>query len=201
MNPAGFALLPGKSKEVYFKLYSEVRRVVGDYSPTHFILDMEPASAAAFLGVFGPEIVVIYCFFHLRQAFRSNLQVSSSLWPILLLFGFLLYLNIITLQEKGCLLEVTRSIHFNRLYRYCLGLVFVPVEDVFNLSMTILGPFVDQIEANLSEQVIYHSRWSSMTLICPRPWFGGHTSPGLMWAFTVPLLESEYCLVCLYVFF
>ena len=65
MFPAAFCLLPSKSKVTYKKMWSEVQKGVNNFSPTTLVLDMEPASAEAFLRVFG-QVEISYCYFHWR---------------------------------------------------------------------------------------------------------------------------------------
>ena len=66
--PAAFSLLPSKSKVTYKKLWAEINKAVSNFSPDTLVLDMEPASANAFINVFG-QVEISYCFFHWRYVF------------------------------------------------------------------------------------------------------------------------------------
>ena len=48
----------------YTKIWSEISKAV-DYKPMTLLLDMEPASAEAFLSIFG-QVIIVYCYFHWR---------------------------------------------------------------------------------------------------------------------------------------
>jgi hypothetical protein len=63
--PAAFCLLPQKSQPTYTKMWKKIFECVENYRPTTLLLDMEPASAQAFISVFG-EVDIIYCYFHWR---------------------------------------------------------------------------------------------------------------------------------------
>ena len=67
--PAAFSLLPSKTKVTYKKLWAEIYRAVRNFSPSTLVLDMEPASADAFINVFG-QVEISYCFFHWRYVSR-----------------------------------------------------------------------------------------------------------------------------------
>ena len=78
--PAAFCLLPSKNKVTYKKMWAEIQKAVNNISPATLVLDMEPASANAFISIFG-QVEIHYCFFHWRYVLRSYITFKSSFRP------------------------------------------------------------------------------------------------------------------------
>ena len=128
--PAAFALLPGKGKPVYKRMWSELHHHVDGAIPEDLMMDMEPAVASAFLEVFGPAIRIIYCYFHVRKALRENLQ------------------------KKGCKEEASTNPNFNKIYRITAAVASVPAADLGNVVTDVLGPFMALVDGELSENAV-----------------------------------------------
>ena len=125
--PAAFALLPGKSKEVYRKMWSVIFQHVTEYIPETLLLDMEAAAANSFVEIFGDTVDIVYCYFHWRKALIENLR------------------------KKGAWVEVTKSKPFNKLYRLIKSLAFVPPEDMHDVITEVISPYVDKVEGELTD--------------------------------------------------
>ena len=46
-------------------MWDEISKAVNNYIPTTLLLDMEPASAEAFISIIG-QVDIVYCYFHWR---------------------------------------------------------------------------------------------------------------------------------------
>ena len=103
--PAAFAFLPGKSGVIYQSMWSKIQEHVGDYTPNVLVTDMEVAAGDRMKRVFGAEVQLTYCWFHLRKALREHLGAS----------------HILT--------ELSNPI-FNHMYRTIVSLAFIPAEEI-----------------------------------------------------------------------
>lgn len=110
--PAVFALLPGQTTDIYQKMWSKLKQHCDNYSPVCVTMDMEAAAAAGARKVFGEDLTVAFCWFHLRKAWREKLGSLS-------------------------LLNETSYPVFNRLYRLCCAMAFVPPEDMGQVNSGI----------------------------------------------------------------
>ena len=64
--PVIFALLPGKSQDVYRRLFSIFRELLPGFQPSTWICDFEAAIRNAVKDIF-PSVQLAGCFFHLMQ--------------------------------------------------------------------------------------------------------------------------------------
>lgn len=103
--PAAFAFLPGKSGVIYQSMWSKIQEHVGDYTPNVLVTDMEVAAGDRMRRVFGAEVQLTYCWFHLRKALREHLGASHILTEL-------------------------SNPTFNHIYRSIVTLAFVPAEEI-----------------------------------------------------------------------
>ena len=115
--PAAWALLPGKSTAVYEQMWTVILLKVGEVArPTHLIIDMELACLNAFTAVFGADVNVRFCFFHLRKARREQAG------------------------QRHILAEFMESEPLQEMYKLILALAFVPIQDVETVFENFIGP-------------------------------------------------------------
>ena len=75
--PCLFILLTHKSAEIYDIMWSEVKKLCPDSTPSHLIVDFERAAIIPF-SVQYPDTQIKGCFFHLTQNFWRKIQELST---------------------------------------------------------------------------------------------------------------------------
>ena len=115
--PLAFGLLPNKKMKTYesfFKLISD--RIT--CMPKSFNVDFELATFGAIRKVFGNEIQIYGCYFHLSQSFFRNIQL------------------------QGFINDFRNNKLFKKCFQLCQALAFLPVEDV-KLGYILLKTYVE----------------------------------------------------------
>lgn len=99
--PLVFALLPGKSAEVYEEMFSKLKEANPELNPESVMLDMEQAVVKALTTVF-PNVLIRFCNFHLNQAlyrkvvafnFKTRYDTDTEFSQKIKLLGALAFLK------------------------------------------------------------------------------------------------------------
>ena len=105
--PLAFGLLPNKKIQTYVKFFSMIFKRVTS-SPTSFNVDFELAVFSAAKKVFGTNIEIYGCYFHLSQSFFRNVQ------------------------QKGFYIMFVTKPFFKKCFLLTQALAFLPIEDVLS---------------------------------------------------------------------
>jgi len=76
--PCVFALLPGKSQQLYRRLLQALRALRNDFNPTSILTDFELAAMNSVRAVF-PRAVIRGCYYHFQQALWRHIQQDNVL--------------------------------------------------------------------------------------------------------------------------
>ena len=128
-SPCIFALLPNKSTATYLMMWRSLKELMGDYSPNTMLCDMETVAIKAFLKVH-PGVKIILCYFHFCKALRDNLS------------------------KKKVTVEANKNKRFNKFYRMVCSLAFVPPSHVADVADTVLVPYLNRHQEEMSEEAV-----------------------------------------------
>lgn len=115
--PFAFCLLPDKLAVTYCRMWSAVHQALTNDGQILLRLecvgmDFEVAPRSEFEALF-PGVLVVGCFFHWRQAVNRNLAT------------------------KGCTRFFNENLHFQDIVAMCIGLAFVPLDQIIEFTMLI----------------------------------------------------------------
>ena len=120
--PAAFMLLPGKTEEMYRKVFETIVDIVGDVSHvTSFSGDFEQGVINVVEDLF-PNVSYNGCYFHYKQSIFRNLQLTKSL-PVL--------------QHVS---------EFEKAVNFIYALPFVPSQDIVMIYEKVIFPVVKKAE-------------------------------------------------------
>lgn len=119
--PCVLALLPGKSQEIYSRLFIALKNLIPEAAPTRILTDFEMAAMNSFQEVF-PTAQISGCFFHLSQAVLRKVgalglknMYESNTDDIATSVKMLCALSLLPLQEiEDAFLEVAETFPDNR---------------------------------------------------------------------------------------
>ena len=145
--PAGYALLPDRNQSTYEKLFSALKKLIGDMSHIKYIsVDFE-AAVHNVVRSFLPTTIIFGCIFHLRQAVHRQITLKGLKS---------LYENSATIQEAMSLFY---------------SLPFVPENEVKTVFFDVIMPFWDnhldswEQEFKVGEKVELFSHYLEKTYI------------------------------------
>ena len=127
--PLAFGLLPIKKTKTYKAFFHLIKNLITSM-PQSFNVDFELATFNAVKEVFGPNIEIYGCYFHLSQSFFRNVQLK----------GFINYFR----NDK----------EFRKCFNLSQALAFLPIKDV-KTGFDFLKQYVHENCKSYSEMLIY----------------------------------------------
>lgn len=128
-----YALLPGKSRDIYVRLLAALKTLKNGLSPVSFMIDLEIGFVGAIIDEF-PEVSIRYCFFHFCKA----------------LYG--------QLSEYALKTRYDNDEEFNIKIKLLMALVYVPPGNVIEVFEQLVESDFSNEDTNVSNYLNYFER-------------------------------------------